>query len=201
MIRRLIDLWIGRHAEPSLAALQAIEGLRPITVVTGGSRGIGFAIARRFARAGCDVVLIARHADALALAADAIARQHKVKALSIALDVTDARTMQRIDAELRRRRLLPGNARQLRRHRPFRAVRRPHARVDRRAARVERCGPDAPHAGGAPRHAGARARRHHQCRVARRAYSRSQPGRLLCQQGVCRLADPRPSPPRSPDAA
>lgn len=101
MIRRLIDLWIGRHAEPSLAALQAIEGLRPITVVTGGSRGIGFAIARRFARAGCDVVLIARHADALALAADAIARQHKVKALSIALDVTDARTMQRIDAELR----------------------------------------------------------------------------------------------------
>lgn len=100
MIRRLADLWLARNAEPSPAALDAIAGLRPITVITGGSRGIGLALAQRFARAHHDVALIARHKAALDDAAAAIAREQKVTALALPLDVTDADAAQRIDAYL-----------------------------------------------------------------------------------------------------
>ncbi len=100
MIRRLIDLWLARYARPSAAAWQAVAHLKPITVVTGGSRGIGLALARRFAKAGHDVALIARHADAVKAAAAAVAREHDVKALAIAMDATDIDAPQRIDAHL-----------------------------------------------------------------------------------------------------
>lgn len=42
-------------------------------VVTGGSRGIGRAIATALAAEGCDVALVARHADALTIAAAELA--------------------------------------------------------------------------------------------------------------------------------
>jgi hypothetical protein len=100
LIQRLIDRWLGRHAEPSQAALQAIAGLKPVTVVTGGSRGIGLALARRFAKAGSDVTLIARQANELAAAAGAISRDYHVQALIIPMDITDADASQRIDAHL-----------------------------------------------------------------------------------------------------
>src|SRR5260370_1439613 len=44
-------------------------------IVTGGSRGIGKAIARSLAGEGVDVAIVARSADALKLAADEIAEQ------------------------------------------------------------------------------------------------------------------------------
>lgn len=100
MIRRLADLWLARRAEPSPAALQAIAGLRPATLVTGGSRGIGRAIARRFARAGHDVVIIARGADALSAAVEEIALASGARALPLALDVTDPDAPSRIDSFL-----------------------------------------------------------------------------------------------------
>jgi NAD(P)-dependent dehydrogenase (short-subunit alcohol dehydrogenase family) len=53
-----------------LRDLFSLDGL--VAVVTGGSSGIGRAIARALAGAGARVVLLARHADALAAAADAI---------------------------------------------------------------------------------------------------------------------------------
>jgi short-subunit dehydrogenase len=100
LLRRAIDLWVGRYAEPEPATLAALENLRPIVVVTGGSRGIGLALARRFAKAGHDVAVIARHADALHSAAASIAREHGVAALAVPMDVTEADAPQRIDAAL-----------------------------------------------------------------------------------------------------
>jgi short-subunit dehydrogenase len=100
LLRRLIDLWIARHAEPSPSALQAVRHLQPATVVTGASRGIGLAIARRFARAGNDIVLLARHAPPLQQAAAAIERDFCVKAVPVAMDVALPDAPQRIDAAL-----------------------------------------------------------------------------------------------------
>jgi len=50
-----------------------LEGKRAI--VTGGSRGIGKAIARQLAREGADVVIAARNGDALAIAAGELSRE------------------------------------------------------------------------------------------------------------------------------
>ena len=100
MLRRFIDLWLSRNAEPQADSLAAVAHLKPIVVVTGGSRGIGLAIARRFARAGHSVAIVARDAAALQVAAAAITRKHNVKTLALALNVTDTDAAQRIDAAL-----------------------------------------------------------------------------------------------------
>ena len=100
MLRRLIDLWLARHAEPSPEALAAVSQLRPATVVTGASRGIGLALADRFAKAGHDVVLIGRDAEAVQHAAAQVAHRHDVKALAIAMDVIDPGAPTRIDEQL-----------------------------------------------------------------------------------------------------
>ncbi|AHB47337.1 short-chain dehydrogenase [Hyphomicrobium nitrativorans NL23] len=95
------DLWIGRNRDPSPEALAAVGGRAPAVVVTGASRGIGRALAMRFARAGRDVALVARDADALARVAAEIARAHGVKAMPIALDVTALDAPAALDAALR----------------------------------------------------------------------------------------------------
>jgi short-subunit dehydrogenase len=77
-----------------------VAGLKPIVVVTGASRGIGLALARRFAKAGHDVAVIARHGDAVTAAATSISREHGVTALAVPLDVTEPTAPHRIDAEL-----------------------------------------------------------------------------------------------------
>ncbi|NMI00403.1 SDR family NAD(P)-dependent oxidoreductase [Pseudonocardia acidicola] len=57
-------------------------------VVTGGSRGIGFAIADALAAEGVDVALIARHPDTLQAAATDVAR-HGGRALALVADTAD----------------------------------------------------------------------------------------------------------------
>jgi short-subunit dehydrogenase len=60
----------------------------PKAVITGASSGIGDALARRLARAGYDLLLVARREDRLKELAQALERDHKVKVQVLALDVT-----------------------------------------------------------------------------------------------------------------
>jgi NAD(P)-dependent dehydrogenase (short-subunit alcohol dehydrogenase family) len=57
-------------------------------LVTGGSKGLGLAMAAGLASAGADVMLVSRNAAESEAAARDIARDHGVKALSHAADVT-----------------------------------------------------------------------------------------------------------------
>ena len=100
IFRAAADAWISRNARPLPEALAAVASLGPATVVTGSSRGIGLAIARRFAEAGSGVALIARERGPLEEAAAAIARDFGVKAVPIAIDVTAADAPRTIDASL-----------------------------------------------------------------------------------------------------
>jgi len=100
LLRRLPDIWIARYAQPKPEALQAVAHLQPITVVTGASRGIGLALARRFAEAGHDVALLAREPGPLVAAATTIAQDFPVKALAVAIDITTPDAPRTIDARL-----------------------------------------------------------------------------------------------------
>lgn len=100
MLRRFLDMWISRYARPEPAALDAVAHLQPAVVVTGGSCGIGLALARRFAKAGNAVAVIGRDPAALQTAAAGIERDFGVTAVAIATDITRPDTPQTIDARL-----------------------------------------------------------------------------------------------------
>jgi len=88
-IHSLADAWVRRRVA-SAGPPEASSGLRPATVITGGSRGIGLALAKRFAAEGHAVMAVARHPGPLAQAVDEI-RAHSPGATvhSVALDVTE----------------------------------------------------------------------------------------------------------------
>jgi len=64
-----------------------MSGLRPVTVITGASAGIGAALARVFARHGHELALVARRTDRLQALADEIAATGARKPLVIATDL------------------------------------------------------------------------------------------------------------------
>jgi len=73
-----------------MSTAQVLEG--KIAVVTGGSSGIGAAIARRFAREGAHVVVSSRRLDACQAVAEEI-RADGCAATAIACDVTDEQSV------------------------------------------------------------------------------------------------------------
>lgn len=99
-MRMLLQAWRRRWWRPDPAALAASAGLRPMVVVTGGSEGIGFELARRFAAAGSDVMLVARRPEPLERAAAAIRAELEADAVAVPADVTAPDAIATIDRVL-----------------------------------------------------------------------------------------------------
>ena len=64
-------------------------------MVTGGSKGLGLAIATRYAASGADVAILARNADALERARAAISEKGRGRVVAIACDVSKADEIER----------------------------------------------------------------------------------------------------------
>ena len=77
-----------------------LRRLRPMTVVTGASQGIGLALARHFARCRHDLLLIARRPEPLEQAAAGIRAECKVEVATLPLDITAPDAIARIEAAL-----------------------------------------------------------------------------------------------------
>ena len=64
-------------------------------IVTGGSKGIGFAVAKQFAASGADVAIVARNAEALKEAVATIKQSTNTRVIGVQADVSKATDMQR----------------------------------------------------------------------------------------------------------
>ena len=72
-----------------LPGLKLFDLTGRVALVTGGSKGLGFAMASGLASAGADVVLVSRHEDQARAAAAEIAQAYHHKAIGIQADVTN----------------------------------------------------------------------------------------------------------------
>lgn len=81
-------------------ALAQVAHLKPAVVVTGGSRGLGLAIAERFASADNSIVLVARNGAELERAAATIRAVSERSVLPVALDVAEPSSGARLQEAL-----------------------------------------------------------------------------------------------------
>jgi len=77
-----------------------LELAERVVIVTGGSAGIGFAIAERFAAAGAHVVITARGVEALEAAAQKLTEAFGARVLAVPSDTTDQGRVDRMVAEV-----------------------------------------------------------------------------------------------------
>lgn len=73
-----------------------------VALVTGGTRGIGAALADRLASVGAHVIVTSRSARDCQRAAEKLARKHKTKALGIACDISDPTSIRKLFVQVRR---------------------------------------------------------------------------------------------------
>jgi short-subunit dehydrogenase len=83
--------------------------MKPVTLITGASAGIGTELARVFAANGHELVLVARREDRLTALADEIAATGRPRPTVLALDLEQRDAATRIAAELSSRGLEPAN--------------------------------------------------------------------------------------------
>ncbi len=85
-----------------------MSALRPITLLTGASAGIGVALAEVFAQQGHELVLVARREQRLAALADAIAARGRPRPIVLPMDLERPDVGALISAELANRGVEPG---------------------------------------------------------------------------------------------
>ncbi len=83
--------------------------MKPVTLITGASAGIGAELARVFAEHGHEVVLVARRQDRLVALAEEIAASGRPRPTVVAVDLERRDAVARIAAELSSRGLEPAN--------------------------------------------------------------------------------------------
>ena len=83
--------------------------MKPVTLITGASAGIGTELARVFAANGHELMLVARREDRLIALADEIAASGKPRPTVLALDLERRDAAARIAAELTAQGLEPAN--------------------------------------------------------------------------------------------
>jgi len=81
--------------------------MKPVTLITGASAGIGMELARIFASHGHDLVLVARREDRLTALADEIAATRRPRPAVLALDLERRDAVASLTAELSSRDLEP----------------------------------------------------------------------------------------------
>lgn len=77
-----------------------LELKNKVAIVTGGSLGIGLAVAQGLAKEGVHLALCARNAERIDIVAKEIAAQHNVKAIGISADVSRGEDIDRFMAEV-----------------------------------------------------------------------------------------------------
>ena len=102
---RIANLWISRKqsrhtAVDQSAARTAVADKLPAVVITGGSRGIGAALAQVFAANGYRVMIVARDATALESAASNMTSPTGQPVAQLACDITADDAVEQIDAAL-----------------------------------------------------------------------------------------------------
>jgi uncharacterized protein len=105
-LESLATRWISRWAEPRAEAVEATRGLTPAVVITGGSSGIGLALAHEFARHSQAVVLIARTPSRLETSAiEILQRQPNVRVEQLSLDISRPEAIEALSSWLAEKRL------------------------------------------------------------------------------------------------
>lgn len=95
----LLELWLRRYGRSRQDVGSPAVG-RPVVVVTGGSEGIGLALAARAAADGHDLLLVARRPEPLARAAETLQAQFPVRIDVLVLDVAAGDAAIRIERAL-----------------------------------------------------------------------------------------------------
>src|SRR2546430_13390329 len=85
---------LERKEHTSLMSLNVFKLDGRVAWITGGNRGLGFAMARALAEAGADVVMTSRQLEKAQQSATAIAAATGRRALGLAVDVTDAQQVE-----------------------------------------------------------------------------------------------------------
>lgn len=106
LLENIATRWLSRRAEPQQTALAAVRDLKPAVVITGGSSGIGLALAHQFAKRAEALVLIARTQNRLDRAIAALSTEHPgVRFEPLLLDIGRPDAVEIIAAWLTEKRL------------------------------------------------------------------------------------------------